>query len=66
MARASAQKRQRERKRDERAARKREDRVQRPADEDAAGPRVATSDDLAGYGLDASAPVGDEDVEGGR
>lgn len=66
MARASVQKRQRERKRDEKAARKREDRVQRPPQEDAGGPRVATSDDLAGYGLDASAPSRDEDVEDGR
>ena len=45
-------KRDRERARDEKAARKREDRGRRPdrASEDA-GPRVATREELDGYGL---------------
>jgi len=45
-------KRDRERARDEKAARKREDRGRRPerGDEDT-GPRVATREELDGYGL---------------
>jgi hypothetical protein len=48
----SVMKRERERARDEKAARKRE-RQRRPADgNDAAGPRVATRAELDGYGLE--------------
>lgn len=46
-------KRERERARDERNARKREDRKNRAARESSlAGPPVATRDELGGYGLD--------------
>lgn len=49
----SVLKRERERARNEKAARKREDRKQRPAsDAGGGGPRVATRDELDGYGLD--------------
>ena len=46
-------KRDRERARDEKAARKREDRGRRPSDRggEDAGPRVATREELDGYGL---------------
>jgi len=45
-------KRDRERARDEKAARKREDRSRRPErGSDDAGPRVATREELDGYGL---------------
>jgi hypothetical protein len=47
-------KRERERARDERAARKREDKKRKPAPETGGGPRVATRDELGGYGLDRS------------
>ena len=48
----SVLKRERERARNEKAARKREDRQQRQAREPGgAGPRVATRDELEGYGL---------------
>lgn len=57
----SVLKRQRERKRAEKAALKREQRAQRSHSrgEDAAGSDVATSDDLAGYGLGPSPGEGD-------
>ena len=46
-------KRERERARDERNARKREERSRRAAvDTDGTGPKVATRDELGGYGLD--------------
>lgn len=48
----SALKRDRERARDEKAARKREDRARRPSQPAGSGPRVATRDELGGYGLD--------------
>lgn len=58
----SVLKRERERNRDEKAARKREDRKNRGANE-GAGPRVATRDELDGYGLPRGAsgdPFDDE------
>ena len=49
----SVLKRERERARDEKAARKREDRKRRPStDATSGGPRVATRDELGGYGLE--------------
>jgi len=47
----SVLKRERERARDERAARKRADRARRRPEE-VAGPRIATRDELDGYGLE--------------
>ena len=49
--RMSVQKRQRERKKAEKAAMKREERATRGEEEDTGGGTVATRDDLAGYGL---------------
>ena len=49
----SALKRDRERARDDKAARKREDRARRQSREPTGtGPRVATRDELGGYGLE--------------
>jgi hypothetical protein len=59
----SVLKRERERARNEKAARKREER-QRRQTEDRSGPRVATRDDLDGYGLDRASsgdPFGNAD-----
>ena len=58
--RASFMKRERERQRTERAAVKRERRTQREPGENE-GPRVATREDLDGYGLDRE--DGADDVE---
>jgi ribosome assembly protein YihI (activator of Der GTPase) len=48
----SVLKRERERSRTDKAARKREDRKRRQSDGLRAGPRVATRDELDAYGLD--------------
>jgi hypothetical protein len=49
----SVLKRERERARDEKAARKRESRARRQSGEsNGGGPRVATRDELGGYGLE--------------
>ena len=48
----SALKRDRERARDDKAARKREDRARRQSQPAGAGPRIATRDELGGYGLE--------------
>lgn len=47
----SVMKRQRERKKAEKAAAKREQRLQRESPEEGSGAQVADRDDLAGYGL---------------
>jgi len=47
----SVLKRQRERKKAEKAATKREERAARKEDQEGSGSAVATRDDLAGYGL---------------
>ncbi len=52
-------KRQREVKKAERAAAKREKRETRP-NQDEGGARVATADDLAGYGFEIEDEAGDE------
>jgi len=59
----SVLKRDRERARDEKAARKREDRKRRQSTPGGAGPPVATRDDLGGYGLERGSsgdPFADE------
>lgn len=61
----SVLKRERERARDEKAARKREERKNRPAGAEGTGPRVATRDELDGYGLPRGAS-GDPFDEDGR
>jgi len=48
----SVLKRERERARDDKAARKRADRKRRQSDESQVGPRIATRDELDAYGLD--------------
>ena len=59
-------KRERERARSEKAARKRENRKNRPsADASGTGPRVATRDELDGYGLDRTSS-GDPFADGSR
>lgn len=59
----SVLKRERERSRDEKAARKREDRKRRTSTSPDASARVATRDELSDYGLDRSTsgdPFGDD------
>ena len=62
----SVLKRERERARDEKAARKRENKARRQSgDPNSAGPRVATRDELGGYGLERRTS-GDPFDEGSR
>jgi hypothetical protein len=57
---ASLFKRQREQKKAEKAAHKREARAQRTTPEGASGTQVASDEDLAGYGLHHGDPHGND------